>query len=80
MTDLGKGLLLTGHASAGREDQLPQVISLRLRGNINLTLSEGLQQLFGNPLHRLGRDLGPKVTVEWRRCSSLLFFLRYETK
>lgn len=71
MTDLGKGLLHNGHASAGREDRLPQVISLILKWNINLTLSECLHQLFGNPLHRLGRDLGPKVTVKRGRCSSL---------
>lgn len=58
-------------ASAGREDQLSQVVSLALKGNVNLTLSEGLHQLFGHPLHRLGGDLGPKVAVKWRRCSSL---------
>lgn len=67
MTDL----LHNGHASVGREDQLPQVLSLTPERNINLTLSERLSQLFGDPLHRLGRDLGPKVAVEWRRCSSL---------
>lgn len=71
MTDLGKGLLHSVHATAGREDRLPQVTSPILRCNIKLTLSEGLPQLFGNPLHRLGRDLGPKVTVKRRRCSSL---------
>lgn len=36
-----------------------------------LTVSECLNQLFGNPLHRLGRDLGPKVTVKRRRGTSL---------
>lgn len=41
------------------------------KGNINLTLSERLHQLFGDPLHGLGWDLGPKVPVKWRRCSSL---------
>lgn len=71
MTDLGKGLLHNGHASVGREDQLPQAISLTLKWDINLTLSECLHQLFGDPLHRLGRDLGPKVTVKRRRCSTL---------
>lgn len=38
---------------------------------MNLTLSERLNQLFGNPLHRLGRDLSPKVPVKRRWCSSL---------
>lgn len=71
MTDLGKGLRHNGHASAGREDQLPQVTALILKWSINLTLSECLHQLFGNPLHRLGRDLGPKVAVKRRWCSSL---------
>lgn len=69
MTDLGKGLLHNSHTSVGRKDQLPQVVALER--NIHLTLPERLHQLFGNPLHGLGRDLGPKVTVKWRRRSSL---------
>lgn len=36
------------------------------------TLSEGLPQLSGHPLHGLGRDLGAKVPVKWRRGPPLL--------
>lgn len=35
------------------------------------TLSEGLPQLSGHPLHGLGRDLGAKVPVKRRRGSPL---------
>ena len=40
-------------------------------GVLHPTLSERLRQLLGDPLHGLGRDLGPKVAVERRRCPSL---------
>ncbi len=50
----------------GRIDYLTE-----LEWDMKLTLPEGLPQLFGNPLHRLGRDLGPEVTVKWRWSTSL---------
>lgn len=39
--------------------------------NTQRTLSEGLPQLLGDPLHGLGRDLGAEVAVERRRSTSL---------
>lgn len=43
-----------------------------LSGTEEQTLSEGLPQLSGHPLHGLGGDLGAKVTVKWRWGSPLL--------
>lgn len=43
-----------------------------LRGTEEQTLSEGLPQLPGHPLHGLGRDLSAKVAVEWRWSAALL--------
>lgn len=71
MTDLGKVLLHNSHASVGREGRLPRVISLVQKKIWKPTLSERLHQPFGNPLHRLGRDLGPEVTIKRRRRTSL---------
>lgn len=68
MTDLGEGLFHSIHRLGGAIT----ITSLIRRWNMKRTLSEGLPQLFGDPLYRLGRDLGPKVAVERRRCSSLL--------
>lgn len=44
----------------------------RVTGTEEQTLSEGLPQLSGYPLHGLGRDLGAKVAVKWRWSSPLL--------
>lgn len=69
MTDLWWGEV--GVTSQGRGGVYHRSLH-RLSATITeRTLSEGLPQLLGDPLHGLGRDLGAEVAVERRRSSSL---------